>query len=123
MSALRLSGCPIEGYIDDFLTKGKTFEHCRNNVLKTVKLFDKIGFVVHPEKSQFTPSQRITFLGFIIDTQQMEISLTPKRIKNLNILICQLLTISNPSRFLSKVIGTIISTFPAVKYGLMHYRG
>ena len=64
MSALRLSGCLFKGYIDDFLTKGKTFEHCRNNVLKTVKLFDKIGFVVHPEKSQFTA--RITYLGFII---------------------------------------------------------
>jgi len=45
MSNLRISGCPIEGYIDDFLTKGNTIDACTANVIKIVTLFDRLGFV------------------------------------------------------------------------------
>ena len=57
MSNLRLNNCAIEGYIDDFFTKADTFEKCSKNVYDITECFDKLGFVVHPEKSQFEPTQ------------------------------------------------------------------
>ena len=123
MSKLRLAGCIIEGYIDDFFTQGGTSKACSSNIEKIITLFDKLGFVVHPDKSQLDPTQRITFLGFIIDSQTMEVFLTPKRINQLYILVCQLMSITKPTiRLLAKVIGTIISSLPAVKFGPLHYR-
>ena len=53
----------------------------------------------------------------------MTISLTTEKTKTLRTLVSKLLTISKPSiRFLAKVIGTLISALPAVKYGLLYYR-
>lgn len=123
MSQLRLSGCPIEGYIDDFITNATSKEACNSNIDKIITMFDSLGFVVNPEKSKLESAQEIVFLGFVINSKIMKVSLTPQRTKQLNQLVSQLLTISNPSiRFLAKVIGTIISCLQAAKFGLLHYR-
>ena len=47
----------------------------------------------------------------------MSVKLTPQKEKNLRRLVNQLFSMKIPSmRFLAKVIGTIVSVFPAVKY-------
>ena len=62
-----------------------------------------LGIVVHPTKSVFEPSIQIQYLGVIIDSEAMTITLTPDRMR------C------------SQVIGKIVASFPAVKYGALHY--
>ena len=52
------------GYIDDSHLQGDTVEDCQQNVGDTVTLFKRLGFFIHPEKSVFVPTQRLTFLGF-----------------------------------------------------------
>ena len=41
--------------------------------------FDELGFIIHPEKSVFNPSQTITLLGFIINSVKMTITLTDEK--------------------------------------------
>ena len=52
---------------------------CFKIVWKYVKLLGNLGFVVHPEKSVFVPSQDIKYLGFILNSVTMIIRLTTEK--------------------------------------------
>ena len=54
---------------------GDTYYECKENIQKTVSLIEQIGFIIHPEKSQFEPSKKTTFLGNIIDSEEMIVTL------------------------------------------------
>jgi len=56
-------------------------DDCERNVSDTVKLFDSLGFIVHPEKSSFVPQHRITFMGFIIDSITMTVYPTSVKLR------------------------------------------
>ena len=123
LSDLRLRKIVVSGYIDDFFTKDHTSEGCFNNVMSIAELFDRLGFVVHPDKSVLVPTQEITILGYVINSRKVSVKLTPQKEKNLKRLVNQLFSMKNPSiRFLAKGIGTIVSVFPAVKYFPLYYR-
>lgn len=72
---LRNLGYTNVGYIDDSLLCGDTYYECKENIQKTVSSIEQIGFIIHPEKSQFEPSKKITFLGNIIDSEEMIVTL------------------------------------------------
>ena len=76
LSTLRKLGYNVMNYLDDIFICGDTFAECRDAVLATVNLLFKLGFSIHPEKSQLIPVQKIEFLGFLIDSVKMKISLT-----------------------------------------------
>ena len=112
LSVLRTEGSSVSGYIDDFFTKGQDFAACFRSVQRMISLFMKLGFVIHPEKSQFVPSQIIEFLGFVINSVNMTISLNDTKRRNIKKLVNQALTIKRPEiRFIAKVIGTLVSIF------------
>ena len=122
-SDLRIRGIPNSAFIDDIFTKGKSYSECQQNAQNIVTTFDQLGYVIHPIKSQLTPKREDVSLGFIINSKPMTVNLTPKKRTHLRQFIIDLLRIKNPSiRFLAKVIGTLISTFPASKLGPLYYR-
>ena len=41
-----------------------------------ILLFKKEGFHLHPTKSVITPTQRLTFLGFVLDSNDMTVTAT-----------------------------------------------
>ena len=47
----------------------------------TLELFEKLGFVVHPQKSVLNPTQSVTYLGFVLHSKAMTVTLTPERNK------------------------------------------
>ena len=104
LSDLRLRKIVVSGYIDDFFTKDHTSEGCFNNVMSIAELFDRLGFVVHPDKSVLIPTQEITILGFVINSRKMSVKLTPQKEDNLKRLVNQLFSMKTLSiRFLTKV--------------------
>ena len=123
LAHLRMMDHIIASYIDDLINIGADFQECTENVVDTLLWLVKLGFAIHPDKSQLFPSQIITFLGFVIDSVSMTIKLTEKKkIKIYN--ICQEI-IENPNttiRKLSSIIGKITSSFPGVQFGPLHYR-
>ena len=78
-STLREMGYESVIYVDDSLLQGDTAEECHDNVLETVNALQMLGFIIHHSKSTFVPTQKIEFLGFIIDTVNMTITLTLKK--------------------------------------------
>ena len=110
-------------YVDDSLLQGETIEECLDNIRATLDSLQELGFVIHPEKSVLHPTQVITFLGFIIDTVNMTVTLTlekKEKIKNMahGLLHGRQVTVRMVSRF----IGNITASFEAVPYGRLHYR-
>ena len=76
IATLKLDGHIIATYIDDLINVGLTFDECVENVITSTKLLNSLGFIIHQDKSIFLPKQEITFLGFNINSQKMEIAFT-----------------------------------------------
>ena len=83
----------------------------------------ELGFVIHPDKSVLTPSQTIVFLGFVISSKHMTLSLTDdKKYKIKTLLLNCLHSQQVPIRELGRILGNIVASFPAVTFGPLHYR-
>ena len=120
---LRSQGHVSVKYLDDSILLGETWVVCLENIKATVDLLQKLGFTIHPEKSVLVPTQRITFLGFIIDSVSMTITLTNERKLAIrssceNILSNYKVTI----REVARTLGLIVSSFTAVPFGQLWYR-
>ena len=71
----------------------------------------------------FIPSQRLVVLGFIIDSVAMTITLTPEKALKVKEACATLLGQGLPTiRQVVCVIRKLISSFPGVMYGQLHYR-
>ncbi|CAB4019063.1 Gag-Pro-Pol poly [Paramuricea clavata] len=70
----RMLGHTCMGHIDDSLLVARYYNDCASNINDTIDLFNKLGFVVHPEKSVLKPTQEIEFLGFIIILPRLLVS-------------------------------------------------
>ena len=63
LTHLRMNNSIISGYIDDFFLQGQSYSTCEDTVFQAITLFDKLGFVIHPDKSSLIPKQD-TLFGF-----------------------------------------------------------
>ena len=75
ISLLTSRGHILSSYIEDTYIQSYTYNSCIDTVLSTFQEFDSLGLVIHPEKSEFIPKQRIQYLGFILDSTSMRITL------------------------------------------------
>ena len=75
---------------------------------------ENLGFTIHPTKSILTPTQRITFLGFVIDSVQMTLEITEeKKSKIHNLCLETLQKEKNTLWTLASAIGNFVASFPA----------
>ena len=122
-SHLRELGFESVIYVDDSLLQGDTIEECLENVRITLDSLERLGFVIHPDKSVLDPTQVITFLGFIIDTVNMTVSLTLVKKEKIKKMALGLIHGNNITiRMISSFIGNVTASFEAVPYGRLHYR-
>jgi hypothetical protein len=110
-------------YIDDSFLCGTNIEDCRQNVLDTVETSQRAGFVVHPDKFVFLPTYIIIYLGFILNSLEMTIKLTSEKKQKIKTMITK--AIENRCmklQQLAELVGNLVSTFPAMRYGRLYYR-
>ena len=62
-------------FIDDSYLPGNTYEACLYNFESTIELLQNSGFTIHPAKSICNLTQRINFLGFVIDSVKMTLEI------------------------------------------------
>ena len=123
LAKLRRQGVILAIYIDDGWVKGDTFLECYHNILATVKLFVRLGFLMHITKSVPLPAQQVSILGFDIDSMTMLITVGEEKTRKAIHLCSQALQLETMTiRHLAKIIGTLISLFPACPLGKAHYR-
>ena len=123
LAELREMGFINSAYIDDLYLQGSDCTQCFKNITETLTLFDKLGFVIHPDKSQILPSQEIVYLGFILNSVNMTIKVTPEKVSKITDICKSLLKKKYPKiRDVAKCLGMMVSNFPGVRYGPLHYR-
>ena len=88
LTELHKEGIIATAYIDDLYLQGENFNDCLSNVIRTTKLLLALGFIVHPEKSSFIPSQEIKMLGFILNSKTMTAKPTQQKIESV-LAVCQ----------------------------------
>ena len=97
--------------------QGDTSAECHKNGIDTITLFTKLGFHIHPENSVFIPSQKLTFLGFVLDSIAMTVTLTEEKLQRILSVCASLLKTQMPTiRQVAEVIGILVSNFPGAQY-------
>ena len=94
---LRKQGHLSVVFVDDSYLQADTEQECIKNINAIVNILTMLGFTIHDRKSVLILTQKIEFLGFLIDS-------TPTM------------------QQLSSIIGSVISLFPAIPLGRLHYR-
>lgn len=84
-----------------------------------MRLFISLGFKIHPEKSVVIPTQVLELLGFTLT-----VTLTGKEAEQI-LRLCQ--KFSQQGRYfampeVASFVGTLVSSFPEVEFGLLNYR-
>ena len=122
-SNLRLRGHIVAGYIDDIYIQADSLQDCSKAVQDTCDLLQNCGFLIHDTKSVFQGAKEITFLGFVINSENMTVRLTEEK-KQKYIALCSWLKNKQVAtiRDVASVIGTLVSSFDGVQYGPLHYR-
>ena len=123
LATLHKQGHISIAHLDDLYLQGRTYDDCVKNVIDTTVLLDKLGLVVHPEKSSFIPSQVLVILGFIINSLTMTIQLTTEKALSLKTVCIDFLRATTLSiREVASAIGRIVASFPGVMHGPNYYR-
>ena len=122
-SYLRKQGFTNVCYIDDIFLQGDSYEECIENVINTSRLIDDLGLTIHPKKSVLRPSTSITFLGFLINSENMTVRLTSEKAKELSDLCLSISKrVEITIRELAQVIGKMIASDPGMEYGPLYYK-
>ena len=122
-STLRNRGHANVAYIDDSLLISKSERECAENILETAELLDNLGLTINKEKSVFTPSKTIQFLGFIINSELMSVTLTEDRANSIKEKCKEILNLHKVTiRELAQLIGKLVSSEPAIRYAPLFYK-
>lgn len=122
-ATLRKLGHSNVPYIDDSLLQSDTQDSCVQNVTDTVSLMDKLGLTVHPDKSVINPVQCIEFVGFVINSLDMTVRLTPRKAADIKSLCLAILNQKQVViREFAKLIGKFVAAEPGVSYAALHYK-
>ena len=123
MALLRRQGIRTIIFLDDMLIMGQSKEELVDQVGEILQFLQLLGFVINQEKSVLSPSHTIQFLGFMVDSALMMISLPQKKVEDIA-KACQaaLLQGTLSVRDLSRLIGQMSATMRAVLPAPLCYR-
>ena len=123
LARLREDGVLLVIYIDDIILLADDPQTLITYIHKATTLLKSLGFTIHEGKSLFTPSQRVAFLGFVLDSITMTVSMKSDKAEKVKTAIGQLLRKARPQiREVASVVGLMVSCFPGVKYAPLFYR-
>jgi hypothetical protein len=120
-------GIKVSVYLDDSLTRAASFDQALRDHHAFGNLLQMAGFLLHRVKSVDYPVQRIEHLGFVIDSVTMFLEVPKEKEDRIrlavNSLMRDILLRKKVSiRRVARVIGLLVSVFPAIRYGKLHYR-
>ena len=102
-------------YLDDMLMLAKSIQEILIAKDTVIYLLQHLGFVINLKKSVLIPTQKIEFLGLIIDSVELTLSLTQEKLDKINQLCLRMNKAPQVSVLeLTKLIGLLNSTAQAV---------
>jgi hypothetical protein len=123
----RAGGIDVSFYLDDTLLRGPTYDIAWRDLRAVGELFQLAGFLLHKTKSVDEPTQVITYLGFVICSRTMTVSLPTEKEQQIRRALTQALLDADAGtpwtvRAAAQLIGWLLAAIPAVKYGQGHFQ-
>ena len=109
-------------YLDDLILFGRTRKEAEEARDLAMLLLTRLGFTLNLKKSIIVPTQTLVYLGILVNSTELTFSLPEEKISNLLSCCNRLSTRPFKIRDLSKLIGKLISTMPAVSTALLQVR-
>ena len=109
-------------YLDDIFICGKTQTEVENQTQFMRNFLRSLGFIISPKSSQ-NASQEVKFLGFMINSIEMRVSLPQKKENKLK-QVANALSDKNDLmlRTIMSFVGTVISDIPAIPTAKLYTR-
>ncbi|XP_067313977.1 uncharacterized protein [Pseudorasbora parva] len=118
-----MSGLQILTYIDDWLIIADSREKVLWDTSRVLAHITSLGFRVNVNKSKFTPSQRVIFLGMELDSVSMRARLSQERILSLTNCLSQFREGARVRyRTCLRLQGLMASSIQALPLGLLRMR-
>ena len=97
-------------YLDDGIVAANGIEAARRASEMVKQDLAKAGFIAHKEKSQWTPSQKMHWLGFDLDLEEGVVSVPPHKIQRLQESLSALgECLYVPAKLIASLVGNIMS--------------
>ena len=123
---LRQMGIRLLIYLDDVILLNQSQIGLEKDKLTVLKLLHGLGFVVNLQKSMLSPAQQVEYLGYLINSKNLTLSLPQRRLLTMLTIRETCLHVLTSSsirvRMLSQLIGMLTSTVLAVLPAPLHYR-
>lgn len=123
ITILRTLGLRIIIYIDDILIMAINQQLVREHTKCLIFLLENLGFTINKEKSMTEPVQEIEFLGYTVNSINMELKLPGSKIKKIKSESRALLQTPQPSALaVSRLLGKMTHAAHAMKAAPLFYR-
>jgi hypothetical protein len=123
VALLRRAGIRLIIYLDDLLFMNQSKEGLQLDMATAQYLLENLGFVINLEKSCFTPTQTLEFLGFLVNTRDMTLHLPDYKVEAIKADCNDLIGRHEVSvRELSQLIGRLTTSIQAIFPAPLHYR-
>lgn len=121
ISLLRSYGHLSTMYLDDTLLISNTLKSCLENINDTTRLLEALGFIINVDKSNLSPTTTCKFLGFIIDSHKLQVTLPKEKVLKIKTEINKFRRLKQCKvREFARLVGLLTSACPAVKYGWLY---
>lgn len=123
MKYLRIKGCHMNAYIDDWFNKNLRLNLLNCQTQKIVAICIYLGLLINYEKSELEGGQIRIYVGILFDFKRGVALVPPERLTELEKLIKDLILKKGASaRTWSRLIGKMGSMANQVKMGALHRR-
>ena len=120
---LRRLGIRAILYLDDLLIMAQSKKETKRHLATALELIIALGFIINTKKSVTDPAQEIEFLGFVLNSVDMIISLPQRKLKSLRSLAKRLRDQgSGTARQIAQLLGMMVAAHPAILPAPLHYR-
>ena len=116
-------GIHMRRYLDDWLVQASSWEALLRDLGVVLSLCRELGIVVNPEKSNFSPSQVVQYLGVVIDARTFMASPSPDRVSRLRSTSSEFLcSAAPPASLWQSLLGMLSSLSHLVPGGRLRMR-
>jgi len=123
VASLRRQGIRLLIFLDDILIAASSRAKAAQHITLAMEHLNSLGFITNEKKSITTPSQIMEFLGFVVNTAQMTLTLPTDKVLKLRKECKHMMNQPEvTARQLAHLIGLMTSTIPAVLPAPLWYR-
>lgn len=115
---LREEGIRIVVYLDDLLILARSPQEAAAHRDRTLALLMRLGWLVNGAKSVLTPAQQMTYLGVVINSNNMTFSLGEEKLRKLRDATLEMLQLNQQGRLSLRHAARVLGTMTAAAQGI-----